>query len=206
MEAPERGAPTPLFRTLQRPVLKNLTLLQVARFREQVDEINLMGVTQLDRILATVRECSAKPAPAASSAFLESDSSNGLLPGVEYICAEAPKHLRLDPAGFFIILPQPQSGLILCEHYENNGRLAHVIQGRRAGLIAATVVGRGLVTQLDHAAYLGRELQKAEAALSAGIVYEQDAAQGKLNSFQKEDQPANASESRRTEDGKCRWP
>jgi tetrahydromethanopterin S-methyltransferase subunit A len=163
-----------------RPVLKNLTLLQVARFREQVDEINLIGVTQLDRILATVRECSAKPAPTFSSAFLESDNCNGLLPGVEYSCAEAPKHLRLDPAGFFIILPQPQSGLILCEHYENNGRLAHVIQGRRAGVIAATVVQRGLVTQLDHAAYLGRELQKAEAALSAGIAYEQDAAQGKL--------------------------
>jgi tetrahydromethanopterin S-methyltransferase subunit A len=39
-----------------RPVLKNLSLLQVARFREQVDEINLIGIVQLDRIIKTVRE------------------------------------------------------------------------------------------------------------------------------------------------------
>ena len=36
------------------------------------------------------------------------------------------------------------------------------------------------MTQLDHAAYLGRELAKAEAALSNGITYEQDAALGRL--------------------------
>jgi dihydropteroate synthase len=31
-----------------------------------------------------------------------------------------------------------------------------------------------LVTRLEHAAYLGRELQKAEAALASGSVYVQD--------------------------------
>jgi tetrahydromethanopterin S-methyltransferase subunit A len=189
--------------TSWRPVLKNLTLLQVARFREQVDEINLIGITQLDCILATVRECSAKAAPALSSAFLESDSSSGQLAGVEYIQAEAPKQLRLDRAGFLIILPQPQRGLILCEHYEDNGRLAHVIQGRRADLIAATIVERGLVTQLDHAAYLGRELQKAEAALSTGLAYEQDAAQGELVSTQQENRSTKTNESRCTKGTTC---
>jgi tetrahydromethanopterin S-methyltransferase subunit A len=178
-----------------RPVLKTLTFLQVARFREQMDEINLIGVTQLDLILTAVRECSARPAPALSSAFLESDSSSDLLAGVEYIHAAAPKQLHLDRAGFFIVIPQPERGLILCEHYENNGRLAHMIQGRRADLIAATVVERGLVTQLDHAAYLGRELQKAEAALSAGLTYEQDAAQGELINSQEEDESAKTNES-----------
>jgi tetrahydromethanopterin S-methyltransferase subunit A len=34
--------------------------------------------------------------------------------------------------------------------------------------------------RLDHAAYLGRELAKAEAALSNGITYEQDAALGQF--------------------------
>jgi tetrahydromethanopterin S-methyltransferase subunit A len=58
--------------------------------------------------------------------------------------------------------------------------LAHVIEGRQAALIASTIVERGFVTQLDHAAYLGRELAKAEAALSNGITYEQDAALGRF--------------------------
>jgi tetrahydromethanopterin S-methyltransferase subunit A len=87
--------------------------------------------------------------------------------------------------------------------YHLNGRLAHVIEGRQAALVAATVVERGLVTQLDHAAYLGRELQKAEAALSAGIAYEQDAAQGPLNNFQEEGEPTKTNESRCTEGGTC---
>ena len=186
-----------------RPILKNLTLLQVARFREQVDEVNLIGVTQLDPILATLRECSAKPPPALSSAFLESDVSSGLLAGVEYIKAEAPKQLRLDRAGFFIIIPMPRKGIILCEHYENSGRLSHVIQGPKAAVVAATIVERGLLTQLDHAAYLGRELQKAEAALFTGAAYEQDAAQGELSKSQEDEHPRKTNGSSCAKDTAC---
>ena len=163
-----------------RPILKNLTLLQVARFRDQIDEINLIGVADLNSILARVRERSSRPVQALPSISVESGRGGDTLPGVEYIRAKPPKQLRLDRAGFFIVLPQPQKDLIICEHYENSGRLTHVIEGRQAAVIASTVVERGLVTQLDHAAYLGRELQKAEAALSAGIAYEQDAALGAL--------------------------
>jgi tetrahydromethanopterin S-methyltransferase subunit A len=101
---------------------------------------------------------------------------------VERIRARAPKTLRLDKGGFFIVLPQATTGLIICEHYENSGRLAHVIEGRQAAVIAATVIEEGLVTQLDHAAYLGRELAKAEIALKTGAHYEQDAALGTLPS------------------------
>ena len=169
-----------------RPILKNLTLLDVARFREQIEEVNMIGVTDLDRILAGIRECPGKPVQKLPSISMESGRYGDTLSSVEHIRAKAPKQLRLDRAGFFIVLPQPQKGLIICEHYENSGRLAHLIEGRQAALIAATIVERGLVTQLDHAAYLGRELQKAEAALSAGIAYEQDAALGALTTSQEQ--------------------
>jgi tetrahydromethanopterin S-methyltransferase subunit A len=162
-----------------RPILKNLTLLDVAQFRQQIEEVNLIGVTVIEDILAAVRDCAHRPVqafPAVSAAVAGQDA----LAAIEHIPAKAPKQLRLDRAGFFIVLPQPQKRLIVCEHYENNGRLVHVIEGRQAALIASTVVERGLVTQLDHAAYLGRELAKAEAALSDGVTYEQDAALGRL--------------------------
>jgi len=162
-----------------RPILKNLTLLDVAQFRQQIEEVNLIGVTDIEGILATVRGCSHRPVQALLAAPAEACRGDTLA-AIEHIPAKAPKELRLDRAGFFIVLPQPQKGLIVCEHYENDGRLAHVIEGRQAALIASTVVERGFVTQLDHAAYLGRELAKAEAALSYGITYEQDAALGRL--------------------------
>ena len=163
-----------------RPILKNLTLLDVAQFRQQIEEVNLIGVTDIEGILAAVRDCSHNPVQAFPAVGDEVARRKDTLASIEHIPAKAPKQLRLDRAGFFIVLPQPQKRLIVCEHYENNGRLAHVIEGRQAALIAATVVERGFVTQLDHAAYLGRELAKAEAALSNGITYEQDAALGRL--------------------------
>ena len=186
----ERGV-NPDMRVLEsaswRPILKNLTLLDVARFREQIEEVNLIGISDLDRILAAVRDCASRPLPALSEA--ESTCCGDGLSEVEHIQAKAPKRLQLDRAGFFIVLPQAQKGLIVCEHYDNSGRLSHVIEGRQAALIAATALERGWVTQLDHAAYLGRELSKAEMALSIGIPYEQDAALGKLAASEKWAEP-----------------
>jgi tetrahydromethanopterin S-methyltransferase subunit A len=168
-----------------RPILKNLTLLEVARFREQIALINLIGVTYLDNILAAARDCAGVALPSLVSTPGARECCNEKLAAVERIRARAPKQLRLDRAGFFIVIPQPQKGLIVCEHYENSGRLVHVIEGRQAALIAATAVERGLVTQLDHAAYLGRELAKAEVALLTHTVYEQDAALGELSGTQR---------------------
>ena len=178
-----------------RPILKNLTLLDVARFRQQIEEANLIGVTDIERILEAVRDCAHIPVQAFPPVAAEAACCSETLAAIEHIPARAPKRLRLDPAGFFVVLPQPQKGLIVCEHYENSGRLAHVIEGRQAALIAATVADRGFVTQLDHAAYLGRELAKAEAALVNGIAYEQDAALGRLATAQSWAEPHKTKES-----------
>jgi tetrahydromethanopterin S-methyltransferase subunit A len=157
-----------------RPVLKNLTLLDVAQFRQQIELVNMIGVTAVNEIVAATHEVAKKPTSPFS--FQRPNESDQCLPKVERLHAHAPKTLRLDKAGFFVVLPQPTTGSIICEHYENSGRLAHVIEGRQAALVAATVIEKGLVTQLDHAAYLGRELAKAELALKTGAPYEQDAA------------------------------
>jgi tetrahydromethanopterin S-methyltransferase subunit A len=163
-----------------RPVLKNLTLFEVARFREQIELVNLIGVTAVGKIVEAAHQAAKKPA-APFSFQTPSNSSENESP-VTRLRARAPKVLRLDKAGFFVVIPQAATGLIVCEHYENSGRLAHVIEGPQAALIAATVIQEGLVTQLDHAAYLGRELTKAEIALKTCSHYEQDAALGFLPS------------------------
>jgi tetrahydromethanopterin S-methyltransferase subunit A len=165
-----------------RPVLRNLTLLEVARFREQIELINLIGVTAVDEIVKAAREVAKRPT--APLTVQTPNNPDGIKSPVVRLEARAPKTLRLDKAGFFVILPQAATGLIICEHYENNGRLGHVIEGRQAAVIAATVIEQGLLTQLDHAAYIGRELAKAEIALKTGSNYEQDAALGVVPSHQ----------------------
>ena len=163
-----------------RPVLKNLTLFDIARFREQIELVNLIGVTAVDEIVKAARE-SAKRSTAPLT-IQTPNNSDGIKSPVVRLQARAPRTLHLDKAGFFVVLPQAATGLIICEHYENSGRMAHVIEGRQAAIVAATVIEQGLVTQLDHAAYLGRELAKAEIALKTGAHYEQDAAVGILPS------------------------
>ena len=43
-----------------------------------------------------------------------------------------------------------------------------------AVVILETPAGAGCVSRLEHAAYLGRELQRAEEALRRGVAYVQD--------------------------------
>ena len=81
-----------------------------------------------------------------------------------------------DPAGYFVIFLDPAGGLISLEHYANNGVLTAIIEGRTAAELYMTAIDRNLVSRLDHAAYLGRELARAEHALSSGEHYVQDAA------------------------------
>lgn len=158
-----------------RPVLRNLSMLNVSQFREQVDIINLIGTTQADTILMAANECAMHPVASLTSPTCCAPNLTA-----KRIKASLPKRLELDSAGFFVILLKRDSGVIVSEHYENNGRLAHVIEGKDAALIASTAVEHGLVTRLDHAAYLGRELTKAENAIRTGNDYVQDAALGIL--------------------------
>src|SRR5258708_37730835 len=44
-----------------RPVLKNLRLFDVARFREQIELVNLIGVTVVSKILEATSEVAKKP-------------------------------------------------------------------------------------------------------------------------------------------------
>jgi len=158
-----------------RPVLKNLTMLHVTRFRQQVEIVDVIGRTELASVLNAVHECASHP----RKPMADSPSVSSLLT-FERIRGKAPKRLGLDPAGFFVILPDKTTGVIVCEHYENSGKLMHVIEGKDPALIAATAVERGLITRLDHAAYLGRELAKAEFAIKTGKPYIQDAALGEV--------------------------
>jgi len=48
------------------------------------------------------------------------------------------------------------------------------LKGKTAESIYVEIMELGLVTRLDHAAYLGRELAKAEVALRTGKEYVQD--------------------------------
>lgn len=84
----------------------------------------------------------------------------------EFVEAKESKEFVRDPLGDFIIFIA--DGKIFCKHEKA------VIAGRSAKEILDTIMALELVSRLDHAAYLGRELMKAEIALKLGKNYIQD--------------------------------
>lgn len=79
---------------------------------------------------------------------------------------------KLDPAGSVRIgiIPDENGngGLILAEHDTMS------VVGKTAAAVMDTLIDRGLVSRLEHAGYLGRELKKAEIALKFNRSYSQD--------------------------------
>ena len=88
------------------------------------------------------------------------------LPPQEVIQARTDHKFEADPAGSFRIFLS--AGRIMAA----NGGIT--VAGERARDVLNTLIDRGLVRRLDHAGYLGRELERAEIALHLGRNYIQD--------------------------------
>lgn len=110
------------------------------------------------------------------------------------------RFIALDPAGYFLIKVDSVAGELVAEHYGNaiddrglatDPETGEVLSCRGALPRSPLAIYRGRTAKelgialcegpephplscLDHALYLGRELQKAEACLRQGLAYVQD--------------------------------
>ncbi|MGD6850659.1 MAG: dihydropteroate synthase-like protein [Candidatus Bathyarchaeia archaeon] len=84
--------------------------------------------------------------------------------------------VNLDPCGVFRIMVDRDGDAIVALHYPSNEAKAPsvAVKGSSAEKVMAEILGQKLVSGLDHAAYLGAELAKAEVALRTGKGYVQD--------------------------------
>ena len=157
----------------KRPWVKTLDSAQIARFQAQVEIVDLIGCENINLIEETAAAL-ARRNPGA----MEDDVR---LEGVPRFIASDKATLRLDKAGFLIIHPKSELGLLLVEHYKNSGEPTCIIEGEAPSTICAELIERGLVSQLDHAAYLGRELERARLSMQLGFPFVQDRALGELD-------------------------
>ena len=110
------------------------------------------------------------------------------------------RQIELDPKGYFLVKIDFLSNELILEHYLNNidqkGRAIDPESGEPIGCKTKSVnkpnkifrgksakqvgiqISEGLtqlpISRLDHAIYIGRELQRAEHSLKTGIQYVQD--------------------------------
>ena len=110
------------------------------------------------------------------------------------------RQIKLDPKGYFLIKVEPLTNELIIEHYLNNidnqgraidpesGELigcktkrskqpSNIYRGKSAkevGIQISEGHGPFPISRLDHAIYIGRELQRAEQCLRNGQQYIQD--------------------------------
>jgi tetrahydromethanopterin S-methyltransferase subunit A len=82
--------------------------------------------------------------------------------------------IKLDPLGLFLVGIRRESAEIVVDRYSADRRYLGAVVGTDAEAICHTLVRDGLITELSHGAYIGRELAKAEEALRWGLEFEQD--------------------------------
>jgi len=158
------------------PILKNVTRVEVEAFRNQVKVVDMIGCDDLDRIAGRIREiASGKHLSCSKKEFVRVIQRMEVRP-VEIIQAKKSKKVELDEAGYFVILPLRDKGIISVEHYSPDNRLLRIIEGKDASDIYKTITKNHWVTKLSHAAYIGKELTKAELSMKIGFKYVQDGA------------------------------
>lgn len=159
----------------KRPVLKNVTHEEVDAFRKQVQVVDLIGCEDLEKIVEKMQTLSHMQS--SSGCRKQGKCGCGVTQeSAAILQAKEPVKFRMDQSGYFVILPQPDRGTILVEHYSYDNALLRVIEGKNARSIYWTIIENGWVTQLDHSAYLGKELARAELSMQLGFRYVQDQA------------------------------
>jgi tetrahydromethanopterin S-methyltransferase subunit A len=145
----------------RRPILKNVTASDVTAFRNQVEVVDMIGCENTRTLRKVIRELSEKAGAqssagcgctdssctpqaqpvkipislgipsAVSSGNVLSDAhrSNNKVPKIT--AKKHSKNIKLDRAGYFVILPSRKTGDILVEHYSYDNKLLRKIEGKK---------------------------------------------------------------------------
>ena len=152
----------------KKPILKNISYEEVENFRKQVKVINMVGCEDAGEIAVKISELLKdfeiiKPSEIVDKTFA--------LPSLKKIIAKKPKKIKLDKKGYFVIIPSFANKLITVEFYNYRNELLNVIEGDNVYSIYSTIIEKELISELTHAAYIGKELEKAKWCINYGVKY-----------------------------------
>ena len=84
------------------------------------------------------------------------------------------KDFKLDKDGYFLIKLDRENKKIVVGFCKEQNKVLVKIIGNKPSDIYSEVIKKGLIKRADHAAYLGKECQKAYIALQGNFDYVQD--------------------------------
>jgi tetrahydromethanopterin S-methyltransferase subunit A len=166
-------APTGAVGTLMNAIASQIDSADLGALRRRVEFIDMLSCRETPRVVARIEKARAAAAQ-PNAGFVTQTTSSGV-PRV-ILPRDTRYESRADKAGRFKISLEEQS--IAVEHLNGKeDRLLRVIEGKTARDVCLALIRNGWVSKLDHAAYLGRELARAELALRSGRPFTQDSAE-----------------------------
>lgn len=155
------------------PILRSIAPEAVRIFQEKLEVVDLRGEHRPAEVLAELRRVKPTSPSPWPERWEPAVPTMRLTAGRAEMDAPASRFTP-DPTGLFLIGIGPSRRTIHVEHYTREGLLDQRLIGTTAEAICRALLQKGLLGDLQHSMYVGRELQKAEVALHAGIAYEQD--------------------------------
>jgi len=158
--------------SLMNAIASQLEPEDLATLRKRIDFIDMLGCNDARKIAARAEEAKAHTRR-ANAGFVTRTNESGVDRLI--IPTDVRHELRSDKTGHFRIQLEERS--IVVEHFDAKDQLLRVVEGKTARDICLTLIRNGWVSKLEHAAYLGRELARAQMALSRDQPFTQDAAE-----------------------------
>lgn len=149
----------------KRARLVNLSFDEVEAFRRGVRIVPRIGLKDVGEISRIAEDLGNMPSAERTRTLCA-------VPVEEKVAVQPES--PADSAGYFVIDVSADKNIIRLEHHMSDHRMTAALIGRSARDLYLTAIRRGLVSRLDHAAYLGFELGRAERALTMKIRYVQD--------------------------------
>ena len=158
----------------KRPILRNVTTDEIEAFREQINVVDMIGCEDLEAIIEKIKEIVSCSQPQLCGCHISNKKRT--TPSRNVIKAQKPEKVEMDKAGYFVIIPQREKKIITVEYYSYDNKLQKTIDGKEARSLYLTIIENKWITLLSHAAYLGKELEKAELSMKYGFKFVQDGA------------------------------
>jgi tetrahydromethanopterin S-methyltransferase subunit A len=142
---------------------------ELAKLRKRVTFKSLIGCDELPKIVNEIESARAG-AHRPDTGIVTREEASGV-PRV-IVPRDVQYEVRDDKTGQFRVRLEEQS--IVVEHLNGKSSLLRTIEGKTARDLCVAIVRNGWISKLDHAAYLGRELARAEYCLRNGQPFRQD--------------------------------
>lgn len=159
------------------PVLRNISEECINTFLTQIELISCIGEQDASTLSHEIEQLNLRRKGPYNGRQVSGNVPTLSLSELDFIPLKAGGRRSpndYDTHGFFVITVNPKANEIILKHYSNDNKPGFIVKGHSGESILLAVIEKGLVTQLSHAGYLGRELNKAEVALRFNFKYEQD--------------------------------